>query len=512
MMASGPYNAVSRSGDSPAHFTAWSKAFLGWIDPPTAAEGQTYRSVTLDPAAEQSDYYQALTPANNSLGQYFLVANRQRVGFDRGLPGEGVLITDVNRSKRTVENCVFYNTCNDDESNKLVDVEAADGNGDLDERNNSNPGDPGDPWDGTTGPFDATSDPSSDFDDGTASGVAVYSIGIDGDAAELSVSVGPKLLDQPWSAPGEGRSQFATPAVTTDLVVTGGLDDTVRAFYRSNGTQAWSFDRSGALSDSSPAVAGGTVYVGSGGGRLYALDLATGSELWNYSTDSAIVSSPAVAGETVYVGANDGEVLALDAASGSLEWSADVGAPVYSSLAVDAANGSVYATADDGRLVALRVSDGSERWSVDVGSDLGHTSPVVDGGDVYVAGDRLYRLNPDGSVQWSRQYGPASASSPRIHQGTVYVGDAAGRVHAFRTDGAPQWSYDTGAAVETTPDVAGDRLAVATDDGDLYVLNTAGDLVALAAFETPVRSSPVIVDGDVYFGTKRGTLRVLTDL
>jgi outer membrane protein assembly factor BamB len=58
----------------------------------------------------------------------------------------------------------------------------------------------------------------------------------------------------------------------------------------------------------------------------------------------------------------------------------------------------------------------------------------------------------------------------------------------------------------------GDRPAVATDDGDLYVLNTAGDLVALAAFETPVRSSPVIVDGDVYFGTKRGTLRVLTDL
>ena len=65
---------------------------------------------------------------------------------------------------------------NDDENNKLVDLEAADGEHDLDD--NSNRGDGGDPFPGTSGNvnFNNNTNPSSNRNNGYQTGISINNI------------------------------------------------------------------------------------------------------------------------------------------------------------------------------------------------------------------------------------------------------------------------------------------------------------------------------------------------
>ena len=67
-------------------------------------------------------------------GEYFLVENRQQVGYDAGLPGCGLLVWHVD------EWTTPSNLANANEDRGLVDLETADGSSAL--------GDPGDPFPG----------------------------------------------------------------------------------------------------------------------------------------------------------------------------------------------------------------------------------------------------------------------------------------------------------------------------------------------------------------------------
>lgn len=173
LMGTGLYGEVDRFGDAPNHMTAWSKAYLDWLDPVEVTTGEGRDGITLKNVSRNDNYLKLLNETNSTNGEYFYLENRQDVGFDQGLPGEGLLVTHINES-RIADSCVFFNDCNDDEDNKLVDVEAADGNEDMD--NNRNRGDTGDPWGEGASPFDDTSNPSSKYDNGTSSNARVSKI------------------------------------------------------------------------------------------------------------------------------------------------------------------------------------------------------------------------------------------------------------------------------------------------------------------------------------------------
>ena len=86
-------------------------------------------------------------------GEYFLIENRQKIGYDAGLPGHGLIIWHIDESRKS----------NSDENHKLVDLEAADGRTDMDQ--NINYGDAGDPFPGITNnrEFGKTTNPNSNL-------------------------------------------------------------------------------------------------------------------------------------------------------------------------------------------------------------------------------------------------------------------------------------------------------------------------------------------------------------
>ena len=141
---------------SPAHMSAWSKDRLGWLTVTSVTRTGTWVSLR----AIQQDGEVARIDAPGST-EYFLLANRQRLGSDRYLKQAGLLIWHIDPDQ--VVRHRLSNRVNADARHKGIDLEEADGRDDLDYAQRRNPGDTGDPFPGATGStaFTSTTYPSS---------------------------------------------------------------------------------------------------------------------------------------------------------------------------------------------------------------------------------------------------------------------------------------------------------------------------------------------------------------
>ena len=180
LMGSGSWNDDGGFlGNSPAHLSAWCKVTTTFTDPVDVDTSSTSVSLASAHGSEVAkriwiDPYKAPT------GEYFLLENRQQSGYDVGLPYNGLMIFHIDGSQSS----------NGDETNKWVDVEAADGDTDLDDEVNR--GDAGDPFPGTSSntTFNGASAPDSDDYDSNATGIAVTNISAS--SATMTVDITPR--------------------------------------------------------------------------------------------------------------------------------------------------------------------------------------------------------------------------------------------------------------------------------------------------------------------------------
>ncbi len=171
LMASGSWNKISQYGDCPAGLSAWSRHYLGWLKYTVAKKD------LLDvafPATKNTPYALQLWTDGNTSEYYFLVENRQKTGYDAGLPGEGLLIWWVCRA----ENYIGDNSVNVPLPS-MMPIEA-DGNWSLWRSIDdplSNRGDAGDPYPGTANntAFTFTSNPPS-LVDNLYTGISLWDI------------------------------------------------------------------------------------------------------------------------------------------------------------------------------------------------------------------------------------------------------------------------------------------------------------------------------------------------
>ncbi|MCA9772775.1 MAG: M6 family metalloprotease domain-containing protein, partial [Myxococcales bacterium] len=137
LMASGNWNRPT----SPGHMMAYSKVSLGWITPTVVSTPQVGVAV---PNVEQNPFALKIPfGAPVGAGQYYLVENRARIGFDQWAKAEGLAIWHVDEGKQSLAlvNAVNTQECIDGPvsgacggNHFLVALEQADGDFDL-ERN-----------------------------------------------------------------------------------------------------------------------------------------------------------------------------------------------------------------------------------------------------------------------------------------------------------------------------------------------------------------------------------------
>jgi M6 family metalloprotease-like protein len=145
LMGSGSWNGSEYFGDSPSHLMGWSRYFLGWVTPKKYNKiSKIFTIKNIEENIKSSLYLLGVNPGDAEYdgdGEYFLIENRQLVGYDSELPGSGLLIWHIDESKSS----------NDEEGHQkinhpLIDLEEADGKNDLVKSNNA--GDDGDPFPG----------------------------------------------------------------------------------------------------------------------------------------------------------------------------------------------------------------------------------------------------------------------------------------------------------------------------------------------------------------------------
>jgi outer membrane protein assembly factor BamB len=279
----------------------------------------------------------------------------------------------------------------------------------------------------------------------------------------------------------------------------------------------WSYPTGGQVR-SSPAVVDGIVYFGSDDYNVYAINAATGVKIWNFTTGGNVQPSPAVANGMVYAGSWDGKLYALFANNGTETWNKSLGqnTPVFPTVA----NGIVYATVyNTGYIYAYNGTTGQYLWSTHV-SWYTNSYPAVANNLVYIAaGDEhgdgwLIALNATTGVQaWSFVRAYTEIYSPSVANGIVYVGTSdpgitGGSVYALNATtgpaggtygGPPLWQFHVIEPVRTTPAIAYGKIYFGDDDGSVYAVNaTTGQEVWNQSLGVTVLSSLAVANGVVY--------------
>ncbi|HZR82394.1 MAG TPA: M6 family metalloprotease domain-containing protein [Candidatus Binatia bacterium] len=187
-------------GDMPPHPCAWSKLRLGWVD---AIEVGADRKIALGAVERSAQVVKILAKGPEAPGEYFLIENRRRIGADRSLPGEGLLVWHVD------ESLTSFRRSQDEVDHKRLDLLTADSwpsHLDRGVSHGGNRGDAGDPWSARReGPGPDTA-PSTRAYDGTPGSFAIRNISRADDVMTFEIV---------FTAAGEGASGGAGSATTT---------------------------------------------------------------------------------------------------------------------------------------------------------------------------------------------------------------------------------------------------------------------------------------------------------
>ena len=127
IMCAGNYN---NSGYTPAGYTSYERWFAGWLEPVELKE--MTRITDMKPLATDPEAYILYNEANKN--EYYLLENRQKVGFDKGLYGHGLLVLHVDYDIPAWGS----NTVNTSADHQRMTIIPADGKA----TNNTLPGDP----------------------------------------------------------------------------------------------------------------------------------------------------------------------------------------------------------------------------------------------------------------------------------------------------------------------------------------------------------------------------------
>jgi outer membrane protein assembly factor BamB/tetratricopeptide (TPR) repeat protein len=325
----------------------------------------------------------------------------------------------------------------------------------------------------------------------------------------------------------ESQSQFfASPIVLGQKVVIGAADGQVYFLDRRKGDQLSLAANTRGRIDATAASAKSTpdvtqllwIFITSANGTISAFDITDASLVWERSIPSCC--TPAVDGERLFVGGEDGLLHALGIAGEPLwYWPDDeVGLGSRINTDITLAGGIAY------------FATGNDLWWLDVNSRQGglctvkntgaFVTPVISEGMIYAAsrGGSIHVLDAESCTEVDGVgvfVGEALTVKPAVHDGIVYQPGTRG-VTAYDPAAAPDDRLLWGPApvvegtvlappVRGSPVVAGGLVYFGAQNGYVYALDRkSGELVWEWYEGVPISAAPTVTDGVVYIATTAG--------
>ena len=188
LMAAGSWGCGPVGGDrvpfGPSHMSVRNKNVLGWLDfTEVSLEPVSNREYVLDPVQTSGDALRIQLDQSGT--EYLLVEYRAQIGFDRGIPADGVLIyhQDLGAALRPDPSSglpYFLSLLEQDDNDGLIRNSFEGGNR----------GEAGDAWGvgGVSNQLSSITSPSTRLSDGSATEVAFHSIVVENGQARITLS------------------------------------------------------------------------------------------------------------------------------------------------------------------------------------------------------------------------------------------------------------------------------------------------------------------------------------
>ncbi|UCE36612.1 MAG: PQQ-binding-like beta-propeller repeat protein [Thermoplasmata archaeon] len=313
----------------------------------------------------------------------------------------------------------------------------------------------------------------------------------------------------------------SSPAVDKDLIFIGADTGLLYAFWRENGTEAWSFQTRNSKNGihGAPAFDNEKVYIGAYDGWLYALYKNNGTLAWESNLGDYIGSSPCLYDGVVYIGVEikkpGGFLVGCDVKSGlEVFRSKEFGSHAHSTPSIDPNLGYAYIGANDDYVYCYDLKLKEEVWKFDCGGDVKST-PCIAGDILYLTSwdDKLHALDlSTGEEYFSFATQKNSMSSPSINsKGThVYFGSHDEYIYCISSKGAKEhWKFKTNERILSSPTLVekDNTVVCGSNDGYVYILDAeTGVEIEKIDFEIAVTSVPVVVENQLYVFDDEGIL------
>ncbi|MBN2184591.1 MAG: PQQ-binding-like beta-propeller repeat protein [Candidatus Krumholzibacteriota bacterium] len=311
------------------------------------------------------------------------------------------------------------------------------------------------------------------------------------------------------------KEKFESPVTSSPSVLDGqivfGCRDAFIYSYGTEGTFKWKYKAEGGVG-SSPLFSGSRVIGADYAGNIVCLESSSGNMSWIYRGKEKIITTPRLMGDMVIVGTMEGNLISLDIKDGKRIWAEKLGNEIWASPAVSGE--CIIAGTTDGSLVRLSKT-GKIEWRVKPGGGI-YSSPLPRGDIdlVFFGSDDKYVYAysiSKGNLMWRFPGGSKMRGKPETDGKNLYIGSEDGMLYAISFAGELVWKADLQGAVRSKPLILDDMIVVTAYNSKTYVLNTGtGKVIFEYDVESPVYSSPATDGSKIFFGSNQGYLHAVS--
>ncbi|HLS70025.1 MAG TPA: PQQ-binding-like beta-propeller repeat protein [Chitinophagaceae bacterium] len=261
-----------------------------------------------------------------------------------------------------------------------------------------------------------------------------------------------------------------------------------------------------------------TLYASTNNEVLYAIDVEKGDYNWKVNLNGKLASNPTYAFNHIYVGTESGTFYRIDYKTGEVKEEINLGGSIkgaaleYNDHIIVAAGTKVYA------LNPVNFEDQDSRLFTYTAAGNVSSSPTahfVDGlsedmEDKIIffttQNNQIIAINKEGSQVWNyvANDGNGFDSSPNVtNDSFLYVGNNNGKLYNLYTrDGSVRWIYETNGPIKSSPILVDGNVMFGSYDRTFYSVDSATGLTRWT-IETDdiISTSPVFYDMKVYFGS-----------
>ncbi len=224
--------------------------------------------------------------------------------------------------------------------------------------------------------------------------------------------------------------------------------------------------------------------------------------VWEFTFEDEVRSSPSIEGGVVFVGTYDNNLYALTAAKGEFIWKYPSEGGITSKPLID--NGVIYFGSEDGKLHAISAKNGKLIWDFATGGPIRGSARIAEG-HIFIGSDdrNLYAINTASyRKSWALSTEGAIRSTCAVQSGLIYFGNEANEFTCADFSGQVKWRLNTKRPNTSSPLILDGIVYFSSLDGNFYALDAkSGWVIWRFRMGKGSISSPCSVDNFVFVGS-----------